>query len=99
MGDIERSEKKARLERIKEAIRDVADRPRSVALDELKRIVDQLQMAGYSARYRRGTKHWVFYVGGEIITVSDHNPGSSQLKPVYVRKFLGAMIELGLLED
>lgn len=86
------------IERLKRDIRDIANRPKAVAFEEIERIVNQLQLLGYSAN-SRPTKHgYIFRVDDEIFHVSKHNPGSSQLKVCYVREFLGAMINLGLYE-
>lgn len=89
----------ADLERIKRDIGKIAQRPKSVEFSEIKRIADQLKSLGWEVSYRRTNETWAFYIAGAVFTVSDHHPGSSQLKPVYVRKFLGAMISLQLYEE
>jgi hypothetical protein len=87
------------LERLKRSIAGIAARPRAVSFDEIERVVRQLEALGWSAKWRRGNETWIFYVAGEKFTVCDHNRGSAHLKPVYVKNFLKAMINLGLYED
>jgi len=88
----------ADIEHIKKDIAAIAGRPKNITFEEIEKVVKQLRGQGYSVRYYKGNETWVFYVGGEKFTVCDHNRGP-QLKPVYVKKFLGAMINLGLYED
>lgn len=88
----------ADLEHIKGDIAGIAARPKAVTFSEIKRVVDQLKTNGYSARYYEAKETWVFYVGGEKFTVCDHHRGSQHVKSFYVKKFLGAMINLGLYE-
>ena len=89
----------ADLDRIKRDIAEIAGRPNAVAFAEITRIADQLQSLGYSVSYRKGTHAWIFRISGEAFTVSDHNRGRRQIKSVYVSKFVGAMINLGLYEE
>jgi len=88
----------ADLERIKRDIAEIAEHPKSVTLSKITRIADQLKMIGWEVSYRKTNETWVFYIQGEAFNICDHHRGSSQLKQVYVRKFLGAMINLRLHE-
>jgi hypothetical protein len=88
----------ADLEHIKGDIAGIAARPKGVTFSEIERIVKQLKAVGYSARYYKGDETWVFYVSGEKFTICDHHRGSQHIKPFYIKKFLGAMINLGLYE-
>jgi len=45
------------------------------------------------------THAWLFQVGEQIFSVSDHNKGRRQVKVSYVDNFLDAMINLGWYED
>ncbi len=87
------------IEHIKLDIAGIAGRPKAVSFAEIERIVGQLRDIGWSVRYRKGKETWIFYVEGEKFTVCEHNRGSAQLKPVYVKNFLRAMINLGLYGD
>lgn len=89
----------ADLGRIKRDIADIASGPKSVRFQEIQRIVRQLGLAGWSVDSHKGKEAWIFWVQGETFTVSEHNPGNSQLKSCYVHNFLRAMINLGLYED
>ncbi len=86
------------LAHIEADIADIASRPKAVRFAEIERVIKQLNGHGYSPRYYKGKEAWVFYVGGEKFTVCDHNRGSAYVKSVYVKKFVGAMINLGLYE-
>lgn len=88
----------ASLENVKQDIADIAGRDRNVRFSEIERIVNQLGVLGHSVRIKR-TRETVFVmIDGERFTVCEHHRGSSQLKPVYVRAFLKAAINLGLYE-
>lgn len=88
----------ADAEHIKHDIADIAGRPKAVTFAEIERIVKQLKGLGYSEKHYKGNETWVFYVGGEKFTVCDHHRGSQHIKSFYVKKFLGAMMNLGLYE-
>ena len=95
------------LDRIKAKISDIAHRRTSVTIAEIKWVVSQLgQLEGCEVSLRPTGKggHSVLFrvkVGGESqrFNVATHNPGSKEIKPVYVDEFVDAMIELGLHED
>lgn len=88
----------AELNRIREAIREVATRKANVRLNELEDIVNRLGQIGYRVRIRQSTHGMLLAVDDKRINACFHNRGNSQLHPKYVRQFLGMMIELGLYE-
>ena len=87
------------VQRIKQDIAEVGQRPKAVCFDEITRILDRLKAVGFSAKYRKGKETWVFYIEGQKFTVCEHNTGSSHVKVCYVKNFLTAMANLGLHED
>lgn len=88
----------ASLERIKNAIRDIADRPKNVTVDEIEWVINQLgQFYRVSSRTARHGK--LFTVSNCRFMVCLHNPGSKQVKSCYVGVFIDAMTELGLYEE
>ena len=89
----------ADVDRIKKAISEIANRPKSVRFAEIERIVNQLKLAGKGVRHRRTKESHLFNVDGAKFGVCSHNPGSSHIRSVYVADFLRAMAELGLYED
>jgi len=67
-------------------------------MGEIEWVVGRL--ARYHPVAERKTKHVrLFRIGSESFTVCEHNPGSKQLKPVYVHEFIKVMVELGWYED
>jgi hypothetical protein len=87
-----------RLDKVKEAIRGLAHRTANVEIEELIGIVESLGPLGYSVRVRKANHGALLAIDDQRVNVCFHNRGSKQLKPVYVRQFLRAMIELGLYE-
>jgi hypothetical protein len=83
-------------ERVKADIAAMATRPNAVRLEEIERIVNQLQLLGFKTVRKDGLHSTLFRVGAERFTLCAHNAGRKELKPVYVRAFLSAMAELGL---
>ncbi len=79
---------------IRAAIADIAQRPKNIKFDEIEWVVDQLS-SYYSVSKRQATHGVLFRVRDQQFMVCTHNPGSKQVKRVYVKKFLGAMAELG----
>jgi hypothetical protein len=89
-------DERTKLARIKDDIAELATRPRAVRLEEIDRIVNQLNLAGYKTNRRPITHGTLFRVEDQIFSATNHNPGSSQIKPKYVENFLEAMTALGL---
>jgi hypothetical protein len=87
----------AELDRIKERIRDIADRKESVTLSEIKWVVDRLGEHHYRVTDRKATHGILFGVGSTRFMVNCHNKGSKQVKAYSVQDFATAMMELGLL--
>ena len=88
----------ADVERIKREIAEIAGRPHAVRFAEIDRIVSQLATLGYEVDKRRISDGWLFSVDGYRFSVVTHNRGRSQIKAVYVKAFLVAMMELALYE-
>lgn len=85
-------------DRIKRAIRDIAQRRENVTLDEIEWVVNHLKQ--YYQVGRRTARHGIlFRVRDQRFMVNTHNPGSKQVKPYSVDAFIDAMIELGWYED
>jgi hypothetical protein len=85
--------------RLRREIREIASRPRAVKFGEIERVVNQLKLLGHETNKRPTKEGWIFRVDDVIFAVADHHPGSSQLRPRYVRVFLEAMAELGFYEE
>jgi len=88
----------ASIEKIKEEIGQIAQRPKNTPASDIERIVNQLGQQGYDVRARKMRHGTLYAVQGRRFAVCVHNPGSGQLKICYVREFLDAMVELGLYE-
>lgn len=89
-------------ERIRRTIAKIADRPKNVTFSEIEWIVNHLSpFYGQGEVGIRDAKHGklIKLPGGKGLTMTTHNPGSKQLKPVYVKKFLDFMIDLGWYEE
>jgi len=85
-------------ERIKEEIREISQRRKNTTLDDILRVVSQLEVA-HSVK-TRPTNHGVLIrIDKQIFHICTHHRGSRQIKPAYVDEFLDAMSELGLFED
>jgi len=90
----------ASVDRIKAEIAEIARRPKAVRLEEIERIVSQLQGIGYEVSARTATHGRLFRIGeNPPFMVARPNSGDSHIRSVYVRVFLEAMITLGLFED
>jgi len=86
--------------RIREFIRELAQRPKNVTLEEIQWVVNQLS-AFETVGTPRKTKHgWLFRVGNaHPFMVNSHNPGSKQVKAYSVKAFLEVMINIGWYEE
>jgi hypothetical protein len=88
----------ASLDKIKESIIDIASRRKNTTFNEIAWVVDQLKQ--FHDVDSRKTRHGVlFRVGNRRFSVCTHNPGSGQVKAVYVDEFIDAMTDLGLYDD
>ncbi len=87
-------------QKIREAIADIAARPRNVTLDEIEWVVKQLEAYFPKDAVRvRDTRHGRLYrIGSQTFMVNFHNPGSKQVKSYSVDDFIDAMTELGWYE-
>lgn len=90
----------ATLEKIKDEIIQIAERPNNVTSAELKWVVEQLKQHGFKVRGPRHTRHGELYgIGSYRFQICTHNPGSRHVKRCYVDDFLRTMNELGLYEN
>jgi hypothetical protein len=88
----------ASLDKIKEIISGIAVRRKNTSFNEIGWVMDQLKQF-YDVDSRK-TRHGVlFRVGDRRFSVCTHNPGSGQVKAVYVDEFIDAMTDLGLYDD
>ncbi len=88
-----------RERRIKEAIADIAQRPRSVQFSEIDWVMNHLRDDLSYAMKRTGQDQHFTYVIGDLppFQVCSHNAGRKEVKPVYVHKFLARMADLELI--
>jgi len=88
----------ASLHKIKETISEIAVRRKNTSFNEIGWVIDQLKQF-YDVDSRK-TRHGVlFRVGDRRFSVCTHNPGSGQVKAVYVDEFIDAMTDLGLYDE
>lgn len=93
----------ASIEKIKTEIAPIAQQRKNTTAAEIKWVVDQLGMNGYTARSRNTSDGVLYTVGGpqfgvRRFGVCTHNRGNKQVKECCVDDFLEAMIEIGLYE-
>lgn len=89
----------AKLDKIKDSIREIAGRPKNVTFSEIRQVMEQLKEHGFTVRSRQAGDHaTLFHINDQVFSICTHNPGSKQLKPHYVKEFVNAMIELGLYD-
>jgi hypothetical protein len=86
------------LDRIRNAIQDIAQRRNNVTLSEIEWVVDKLSST-HKTRRREARHGVLFGVGDQRFMVNCHNPGSKQVKSYSVDAFVDAMAELGLYEE
>ena len=88
-------------ERVKDAIRKIAQGPRSVRFEQIDWVMTRLRDdLGYTVVRTGKNRHYTYTVADlQPFQVCDHHKGQGQVKVVYVRGFLARMIELGLYED
>jgi len=85
-------------EQVRKPIAKIAERPNNTEMDEIERVINQLQQ--WYSTARRPTRHGVlFRVENRRFMVNCHNPGSKQVKVYSVEDFIDAMIDLGWYED
>lgn len=86
---------KQRIAEIAESVKNVRDEELFALLDNHVRPFCQVRGLPYDHRNRGGSHH-VFTAGSSTFTIAKPHR-SSLLKPVYVRLFLDAMEEIGLI--
>jgi hypothetical protein len=89
----------ASIDKIKETIAEIAQRPKNTMASEIGWVVTQLGENGYAVKARTTSDGVRYVVGHAHFGVCTHNRGSKQVKRCYVDDFLDAMIELGLYEE
>lgn len=89
----------AELQKIKERIRELAERKENVTLSEIEWVVNRLGEHGYRISSRPATHGKLFGVGATRFMVNCHDRGNKQVKRYSVQSFADAMIDLELYED
>lgn len=82
---------------VKARVAQIAERPRNVELDEIVWVIKRLEKY-FPVNIRDFPHGVIFRIADQRFTVTGHNPGSKQVKPCYVRKFLRAMTALGIYD-
>jgi hypothetical protein len=87
--------------KIREKIEEIAGRRRNVTLRDIEWVVNRLsEFHEASVRDSDSGNVKLFRVGGtKPFPICTHNPGSKQIKPVYVDVFLDRMAELGWYDE
>jgi len=85
-------------QRIRDTIRDIAQRRNNVTLDEIEWVMEKLKET-YKTRRRQARHGVLFGIENLRFMVNCHNPGSKQVKSYSVDEFIDAMEELGLYEE
>ena len=88
----------ADIDKIREKIAEIADRPKNVTFSEIEWVVNRLSEHGYAVEMRDARHGKLIQVDSQTFMVNYHNPGNKQIKAYSVMDFIGAMIELGLYE-
>jgi hypothetical protein len=87
----------ADLEKIKERIQDIAQRPRNVELSEIEWVANNLANCGYAVKSKDARHGKLFQVNGQTFMVN-HHTGNKQVRSYSVKDFISAMIELSLYD-
>ena len=86
-------------EEIREEIRAIARHPHNVTFADIERVVRNLEPFYAHVKATKRKHSWLFEVGDQTFSVSDHNKGRRQVKVSYVDNFIDAMINLRWYED
>jgi len=86
-------------DQIREEIREIARHPHNVRFADIDRVFRNLEPFFTHVKKSKRKHSWLFEVGDQTFSVSDHNKGRGQVKVVYVENFIDAMIALGWYED
>jgi hypothetical protein len=62
----------ADLEKIKERIQDIAQRPKNVELSEIERVANNLESCGYDVKSKAARHGKLFQVNGQTFMVNHH---------------------------
>jgi hypothetical protein len=87
----------ADLDKIKERIADIAQRPRTVELSEIEWVVNNLAKCGYDVKTKDARHGRLFQVNEQTFMVN-HHTRNKHVRAYSVKDFVSAMIELGLYD-
>jgi hypothetical protein len=87
----------ATADKIRERIREIVSRPKNVTLSDIEWVMGQLE--GFArVRLTTNVHAHIWTIDGETFSVCTHRKGSKQVKAVYVKSFLIAMVKTGWYE-
>ncbi|MHB1796452.1 MAG: hypothetical protein ACYCPO_15965 [Acidobacteriaceae bacterium] len=82
-------------EKIRERIREIAGRKNNVDAAEIDWVMNQLKQFGNVSVETENVHIKMWRFDDEIFSICPHTKGGRQLKPVYVKNFLNAMMKTG----
>lgn len=85
-------------EKIRARIREIADSPTNVTLKDIEWVMERLKQYG-DVGESANEHQKLFFFNGAQFGLCTHRKGSKQLKPIYVKHFLNAMIKTGWYEE
>ena len=91
------TERMASAEKIRARIKELGTRPKNVTLSDIEWVMTQLDQFA-QVTLLKNVHAYMWTVDGEPFSVCTHHKGSKQLKPVYIKNFLNAMITTGWYE-
>lgn len=84
-------------EKIRSRIHEIASKPKNVTLGDIEWVMNQLR--DFEEITVVGNEHRKAWTIDDVtFGVCTHHRGAKQIKPVYVKSFLNAMIETGWYE-
>lgn len=88
----------ATADKIKARIIEIAARSKNVPLSDIEWVMNQLKQFGEVEI--SGNSHLIMWrYETAIFSICTHHKGTKQIKPIYVKSFLYAMIETGWYEE
>ena len=85
-------------EKIRRAIKELAERKQNVTLSQIEWVMGQLAHHGKVTQV--DNEHQRLYsFEGRRFGIGTHHPGQKQIKAIYLKNFLQAMMETGWYED
>ena len=82
-------------EKIRERIREIAGRKNNVDAADIDWVMNQLKQFGNVSVETENVHIKMWRFDDEIFSICPHTKGGCQLKPVYVKNFLNAMMNTG----